>query len=165
IAGSLIAIGAIGAALSSRVITLGVCRLVVGVCIGGLSAMVPGYIVEIAPTAIRGRLGSLWQLALIVGQLLGLLGAFGLAAWAGSEAAPLLWGGAAWRWMFAAVGVCAAAYVLIAHALPPSPPDALRRGRAAEAKLVLERTSEAPPDDELAAIAAARSGVRRPGLE
>jgi MFS transporter, SP family, sugar:H+ symporter len=165
IAGSLIALGATGAALSNRVVVLGVCRLIVGVGIGGLSAMVPGYIVEIAPAAIRGRLGSLWQLALIVGQLLGLLGAFGLAAWAGSEAAPLPWGGAAWRWMFAAVAVCATAYLFIARALPPSAPDALRRGRTGEARRVLERTSDAPADEEVAAIASAQSGVGRPGLE
>jgi MFS transporter, SP family, sugar:H+ symporter len=164
IGGSLIAVGAIGAALSSRVIPLGVCRLVVGVGIGGLSAMVPGYIVEIAPAAIRGRLGSLWQLALIVGQLLGLLGALGLAAWAGSEAAPLPWGGAAWRWMFAGVGVCAAAYVMIARALPPSAPDALRRGRPDDARRILDRTTEARADEEVAAIAAAQSGRERPGL-
>jgi len=163
--GGLIALGAIGGALSRGALVLGACRLVVGVGIGGLSAMVPGYIVEIAPAAIRGRLGSLWQLALIVGQLLGLVGASGLVAWAGSEAAPLAWGGAAWRWMFAAVGACAAAYVAIARAVPPSAPDALRRGRADEAKRILERTSNAPADAEVAAIKAAQSGVERPGLE
>jgi SP family sugar:H+ symporter-like MFS transporter len=164
IGGGLIGLGSIAAALSGGVIALGLCRLVVGVGIGGLSAMVPGYIVEIAPTAIRGRLGSLWQLGLIVGQLLGLLGAFGLAAWAGSEAAPLPLGGAAWRWMFAAVGVGAAAYVLIARALPPSPHDALRRGRGGEARRIIERTSDAPADGEMAGIAAAQAGGEGEGL-
>lgn len=162
--GCLIALGAVGSALSSHVVLLGVCRLVVGLGIGGLSAMVPGYIVEIAPTAIRGRLGSFWQLALIVGQLLGLLGAFGLAAWAGSEDATLPWGGAAWRWMFAAVGLCAVAYVAIARALPASPHDALRRGLSGEARRILELTGDPHPDRELAAIAAGQAGRGRPGL-
>jgi SP family sugar:H+ symporter-like MFS transporter len=162
--GSLMALGATGTALSSHVITLGICRLVVGVGIGALSAMVPGYIVEIAPTAIRGRLGSLWQLGLVLGQLLGLLGAFGLASWAGSEAASLPWGGEAWRWKFAAVGVGAVVYVVVARVLPPSPHDALRRGRSDEARRTLERTTDARADDELAKIAAAQAGRGRPGL-
>lgn len=165
VAGGFITIGAIGAALSSHVIALGACRLVVGVGIGALSAMVPGYIVEIAPTAMRGRLGSLWQLALVVGQVAGLLGAFGLAAWAGSEAAPLPWGGAAWRWTFAAVGLFAAAYVVVACGLPPSPHDALRLGHVAEARGLLERTIGArAADDEIAAIEGARAGRERAGL-
>src|SRR4051812_15603097 len=113
LAGILIAIGSLGAALGSQVVLLGVFRLVTGVGIGAASAVVPAYIAEISPMNIRGRLGSFWQFAIVISQLAGLLVGYGLARWAGSEAAPMPWGGAAWRWMFVVAAIPAAAYIVI----------------------------------------------------
>lgn len=130
VAGALVAAGSLALALSSHLVLMGVLRFASGVGIGAASAVVPGYIAEIAPTEIRGRLGSFWQFAIVIGQLGGLLVGFVLTRWAGSEAATLPWGGAAWRWMFGASAALALLYIPIARALPPPPRQyqAARRG-------------------------------------
>lgn len=150
IAGCLIAVGSLTAALSANVWLLGVFRFATGLGIGAASAVVPAYISEIAPTRIRGRLGTFWQFAIVTGQLLGLLTGYGLTHWAGAEADPLPWGGAAWRWMFVVVAILALTYVVIAWRLPQSPPDLIRRGQDDQARALLKRI-DAPAADEWAA--------------
>jgi SP family sugar:H+ symporter-like MFS transporter len=160
LAGVLLAVGSVGVALVSHVIAVGVVRFIVGLGIGAASAVVPAYIGEISPTEIRGRLGSLWQFGIVLGQLLGLVVGYALTAVAGSEAAPVPWGGAAWRWMFAVVALGAAAYVAVARWLPQSPHDLIRQGRDAEAAAELARISEAPPAERIAEIRQAQAGQR-----
>jgi SP family sugar:H+ symporter-like MFS transporter len=157
LAGGIIAVGAVAVALTNHVALLGQFRLLVGLGIGAASAMVPPYISEISPPAIRGRLGSLWQFAIISGQLLGLLAGYGLTRWAGSEAAPLFFGAAAWRWMFVLVALLAAAYVFIVRLLPRSPHDLVRRGDENRAREVLTRIGGVNVNDEVASI---RHGMR-----
>jgi SP family sugar:H+ symporter-like MFS transporter len=124
----------------------------VGLGIGSASAMVPAYITEVSPPDIRGRLGSLWQLAIVFGQLLGLLSGYELTHWAGSEAAPLFFGAAAWRWMFVAVAILAAAYIFISRLLPQSPDDLMRHGKEDEARKLLTRIGGIQVEVEIAAI-------------
>lgn len=121
IAGAVVGVSSLAVAVSSNVILMGAFRLATGMGIGAASAVVPGYIAETSPTEIRGRLGTFWQFAIVVGQLAGLVVGYLLTRSAGSEDAPLLWGGAAWRWMFVASGVLAILYVPIARLLPPPP--------------------------------------------
>lgn len=123
LAGVVIAAGALAVASSSQLILMGIFRLMTGVGIGAASAVVPGYIAEISPAEIRGRLGSFWQFAIVIGQLAGLVVGYILTRWAGAENAPLPWGGVAWRWMFVATAVLAALYVPVARLLPPSRQD------------------------------------------
>jgi SP family sugar:H+ symporter-like MFS transporter len=144
--------GTLGAAASTSAVPLGVCRLLVGLGIGAASAVVPPYITEISPPALRGRLGSLWQLAIIVGQLLGLIVGYGLAAWAGSAEGVLPIGGAAWRWMFVVVAVASIAYAIITRRLPRSPYDLVRSGDGAAARGLLEQISNAPINEQLFSI-------------
>src|SRR5678815_5261701 len=66
IAGSLLAAGA---ALGRAILLIAPCRFLTGIGIGAASAVVPAYITEISPAAIRGRLGSLWQLAIVIGPV------------------------------------------------------------------------------------------------
>jgi len=152
IAGALLAAGAAGAAIGNAMLLIAPCRFLTGIGIGAASAVVPAYITEISPAAIRGRLGSLWQLAIVSGQLLGLLAGFGIAAWAGSEAAAMPWGGAAWRWMFVVDGVLGAAYVAVARALPNSPVDLIRQGRSNGAASLLSKLGESDAAKRVATI-------------
>lgn len=152
IAGSLITIGTIAVALTNNVVLLGLFRLVSGLGIGAASAVVPSYISEISPPDIRGRLGSLWQFAIVIGQFLGLLAGFGLTSWAGSEADPLFFGAAAWRWMFIVVAVLAACYVLISRILPKSPLDLLRQENEEEARALLTKIGGEPVEERIASI-------------
>ncbi len=114
--------------------------------------MVPPFIAEISPTRIRGRLGSLWQFAIVIGQLLGLLAGYGITHWAGSEAAPLLGVGAAWRWMFGVVAALGVAYVLVARGLPRSPHELIRQGAEDEARVLIRRLEDAPAEGRVEAI-------------
>ena len=142
IAAALIAAGSIGAAFSGTVVVLGVSRVLVGLGIGAASAVVPSYITEVAPTHIRGRLGSMWQFAIVLGQLAGLLWSWGLTALAGGEAGPL-WGAVGWRRMFVVVAVAAALYFLVTRGLPRSPHDLLRHGDEEGARALLARLDPA----------------------
>jgi SP family sugar:H+ symporter-like MFS transporter len=137
---------------------MGCYRFVTGLGIGAASAVVPAYVAEISPPRIRGRLGTFWQLAIVFGQLIGLLAGLGWTAWAGSESEPIPWGGAAWRWMFVVVGVLAAAYVLVARALPRSPHDAVRLGHEDEARALLGRIGERSVEPAIAAMRENRKG-------
>jgi len=47
--------------------SLTVFRLIGGFAVGAASVIAPAYIAEVSPSAIRGRLGSLQQLAIVVG--------------------------------------------------------------------------------------------------
>jgi SP family sugar:H+ symporter-like MFS transporter len=116
--GAVVAAGSVAAALVPAALPLSVCRLVVGFGIGLLSVVVPGYITEISPESIRGRLASLWQLAIVLGIFLGLVVDYLLRERAGAADAELLWGGAAWRWMFVVIALAAIVQLLIASRLP-----------------------------------------------
>src|SRR6266545_2351393 len=59
-------------------------RLLGGIAIGLASVIAPAYIAEMAPAHLRGRLGSLQQLAIVVGIFAALLADYGIAAAAGS---------------------------------------------------------------------------------
>ena len=152
IAGTLITLGALAVSSTNQVVLLGLFRLVSGLGIGSASAVVPAYIAEISPTGIRGQLGSLWQFAIVIGQLLGLLADYGLTHWAGSEAAPLFFGASAWRWMFALVALLAASYVFISRLLPQTPEDLVRHGHEGDARALLSRIGGVMVDEEIASI-------------
>jgi SP family sugar:H+ symporter-like MFS transporter len=89
---------AIGSGAASLLVLLIVWRVVGGVGVGMASVLVPAYIAEIAPADRRGRLGSLQQLAIVVGIFVALLSDFAIAQIAGGTRDDLL-GAEAWRWM------------------------------------------------------------------
>ncbi|QNG17583.1 sugar porter family MFS transporter [Rhodococcus triatomae] len=118
--GVLVVLGSLAAALAWNVVPLGLCRIVCGVGIGLLSVIVPGYIAEIAPESVRGRLGSFWQLAIVIGIFTGLLADYVLNRLAGGAQGTEPWGGSAWRWMFVAVAVAGAVYLALVFRLTDS---------------------------------------------
>ncbi|MPY66516.1 sugar porter family MFS transporter [Deinococcus sp. SDU3-2] len=138
-AGILIGLGWLGVTLAGGVLPLVLARVVVGLGLGAASAVVPGYISEVAPTAIRGRLGTFWQISIVLGQLIALIVSYLLTLWAGSEAAPLFFGAAAWRWMFGVAVLAALAYIVITLRLPRTPPELVREGDVQGAQEVLTR--------------------------
>jgi SP family sugar:H+ symporter-like MFS transporter len=105
--------------------------------VGAASVIAPAYIAEISPASIRGRLGSLQQLAIVTGIFIALLSDFALAAAAGGASAELWFGLEAWRWMFIVEVVPAVAYGILALQIPESPRYLVARGRAEHARDVL----------------------------
>lgn len=135
--GVLFFISAIGSAFAFAIWDLVVWRLVGGTGIGIASVIAPAYIAEIAPASIRGRLGSLQQLAITFGIFVALLSDALFATTSGGASEPSLFGLAAWRWMFLVAVVPAAVYALLALRIPESPRYLVAAGRRDEALAVL----------------------------
>jgi sugar porter (SP) family MFS transporter len=119
-------------------------RIAGGVAIGLSSNVSPLYIAEVSPAAMRGRLVSLNQFAIVVGILLAQIVNWLIAR----PIAPDLTLAAAfaswnvqygWRWMFTAVIVPSLVFILASLFLPESPRWLMIRSREAEARHVLER--------------------------
>ncbi|QHT56783.1 sugar porter family MFS transporter [Cellulomonas sp. H30R-01] len=124
-------------------------RFMAGVGIGIASVIAPAYIAEIAPAAMRGRLGSLQQLAITLGIFAALLSDQLLATSAGGASEELWFGLEAWRWMFLVAVVPATVYGVLALMIPESPRYLVARGRRDEAQKIL--ADVLGPDEDAAA--------------
>ena len=133
-------------------------RIAGGVAIGLASNVAPLYIAEISPAAVRGRLVSLNQFAIVVGIL-----AAQIVNWliarpmdTNMTAASIFasWNVQyAWRWMFTAVIAPSVVFTIASLFLPESPRWLLVKRRQREARAVLERIGGgAYGQAELAAI-------------
>ncbi|MFB7249525.1 sugar porter family MFS transporter [Microbacterium sp. NPDC056234] len=127
----------IGSGLAFGVIDLIIWRVIGGLGVGAASVIAPAYIAEVSPARIRGRLGSLQQLAIVLGIFTALVSNAILANVAGGAAAPLWFGLDAWRWMFMAEAVPAIVYGVMALRLPESPRFLVARGELDKASRVL----------------------------
>ncbi len=108
-----------------------------GVGVGVASVIAPAYIAEVSPAHLRGRLGSLQQMGIVLGIFLSLLIDALLANWAGGAANELWLGLEAWRWMFLVMAIPAIMYGIGAFTIPESPRYLVSRGRENEARSVL----------------------------
>lgn len=115
-------------------------RLLGGLAVGAASVLAPAYIAEIAPAPLRGRLGSLQQLAIVVGLFLAFVSNYLFARAAGSAAAPFWLGLPTWRWMFWAEAVPAVAFLVGCLLIPESPRFLVGRGRLERAAQVFRHT-------------------------
>jgi len=138
-AAALFTASAIGSGLAFGVADLILWRVVGGLGVGVASVIAPAYIAEVAPAHIRGRLGSLQQLAIVTGIFVALLSDAFLAGAAGGAAEELWLGLTAWRWMFLAEIVPAVAYGVLALTIPESPRFLVARGDEKTARDVLLR--------------------------
>jgi sugar porter (SP) family MFS transporter len=103
-------------------------RLVQGIGVGLITVVVPLYIVEVVPSATRGRSVTLFQLFLTFGILLGyLVGYFFNSS-------------GDWRAMFATAFIPGLLFFLTGLILPKSPRWLYRRGERDEARRLLLKT-------------------------
>ncbi len=111
-------------------------RIIGGIGVGVASVIAPAYIAETSPPGIRGRLGSLQQLAIVSGIFL----SFASIACCGAAGGPneTLWFGLdAWRWMFLAMALPAVLYGVLAFTIPESPRYLVASHKIPEARRVL----------------------------
>jgi SP family sugar:H+ symporter-like MFS transporter len=139
VAAVLFLVSAVGTGLAGSLAVLIAFRVIGGVGVGVASVIAPAYIAEIAPARIRGRLGSLQQLAIVLGIFVALLVDYVLATIAGGSEKNLALGLEAWRWMFLAMTVPAVVYGVGAFLIPESPRYLVGKDRLAEASDVLRR--------------------------
>ncbi|TFC91786.1 MULTISPECIES: sugar porter family MFS transporter [Cryobacterium] len=132
-------ISSVGSAFAFGVYDLVLWRIVGGLGIGLASVVAPAYIAEISPRQMRGRLGSLQQLAITIGIFSALLSDAVFANTAGGASEPSLFGLDAWRWMFLACAFPAAIYFVIARLLPESPRFLVLKEREDEARTVFAK--------------------------
>jgi sugar porter (SP) family MFS transporter len=125
--------GTIVAAIAPSTAVLTLARVAIGVAIGFASAVCPVYISEVAPKDLRGRLVTLFQLAVTVGILLAYI--VGLALSPSEE----------WRWM---IGIGTLPAVLLAigmFRMPQSPRWLVMIGEGDQARATLRYLQ---PQDE-----------------
>jgi len=137
IAAVLFLVSAIGSGLAFGVVDLIIWRVIGGLGVGAASVIAPAYIAEVSPAKVRGRLGSLQQLAIVTGIFTALLSNALLANIAGSAANVLWFGIDAWRWMFMVEAIPAVIYGIMALRLPESPRFLVARGKIDKASQVL----------------------------
>jgi SP family sugar:H+ symporter-like MFS transporter len=132
-------ISAVASGLADSAAVFIAARLVGGLAIGAASVLAPMYISEVAPSRMRGRLGSLQQMAIV----LGLFGAFLsndiLVRLAGGAGATLWLGAPAWRWMFWMEAVPAVAFLAGVLLIPESPRFLVALGRRNDARGIFAR--------------------------
>ncbi|HTM29298.1 MAG TPA: sugar porter family MFS transporter [Rhodanobacter sp.] len=168
VAAVLLVASALGSGLVTGVWDLILWRLVGGIGVGVASVIAPTYIAEVSPAHIRGRLGSMQQLAIVLGIFAALLSDAWLAGLAGGAAQPLWLGLAAWRWMFLVATLPALVYGTLVLGVPESPRHLVAKGRIDEARVVLrdvlDMHSETALDNKLRDIADSLRSEHKPRL-
>ncbi|MDM9382185.1 sugar porter family MFS transporter [Chlorogloeopsis sp. ULAP01] len=139
VASVLFTISAIGSGIAITIWDFIFWRILGGLGVGAASVIAPAYIAECSPSHLRGRLGSLQQLAIVVGIFIALLSDYFIAVSAGSAELPFLFGIAAWRWMFWTEIPPAVLYGMAALTIPESPRYLVAQGREPEAANVLTK--------------------------
>jgi sugar porter (SP) family MFS transporter len=137
IAAVLFLISAFGTGLAVNIWMFGLFRVVGGIGVGVASVIAPAYIAETSPPRIRGRLGSLQQLAIVTGIFVSLAIDALLAHLAGGAREELWLGLEAWRWMFIIMAVPAILYGGLAFTIPESPRYLVATFQIPEARKVL----------------------------
>ena len=136
---------ALGCALCTDFTQLVVYRIIGGVGIGVVSIVSPLYISEVSVAQYRGRLVSLYQLAVTVGFLGAYLVNYQLLAWSESGTllgAPLLnkiFITEVWRGMLGMETLPAILFFIIIFFIPESPRWLIVRGQERKAVNILER--------------------------
>jgi MFS transporter, SP family, arabinose:H+ symporter len=127
------AISSVGILFAANLHQFVLWRLIGGVGIGAASVIAPNYIAEIAPTRVRGRCVTLYQLGIVVGILAAVFVNM-LIQRMGDEAWNISTG---WRWMFFAGVVPAILFGLMILPAVESPRWLMKMGQREKALNVL----------------------------
>jgi sugar porter (SP) family MFS transporter len=131
---------------------LGMSRFCLGLAIGVSLIAVPIFVAESVPARIRGATLVAYQVAAVVGIILGYLGALALSG---------LGDAINWRIMLGLAAVPAVLLIPALLRLPETPRYLVLKGRLEAARASLERSDpDADVDAELASMQAAISGER-----
>jgi sugar porter (SP) family MFS transporter len=142
----------LASAFSVSPLMLGVSRVLLGLTIGISLIAVPVFVAESVPARIRGATLVAYQVAAVVGIIIGYLAALALSGLSGSLN---------WRLMLGLAAVPALLLIPALLRLPETARWLMLKGRVDEARVSLERTDpDADIDAELADMQAAITGER-----
>nr|WP_275592099.1 sugar porter family MFS transporter [Bacillus atrophaeus] len=130
-------IGSLVCAFSQNITMLIASRVILGLAVGGSTALVPVYLSEMAPTKIRGTLGTMNNLMIVTGILLAYIVNYLFTPFE------------AWRWMVGLAAVPAVLLLIGIAFMPESPRWLVKRGREDEAKKIMEITHDHQEDIEM----------------
>lgn len=145
ISASLFSVSALGCAVCADFTQLVLYRIIGGVGVGVVSIVSPLYISEVAVAQYRGRLVSLYQLAVTIGFLGAYLVNYQLLTWSESgvlSGTPLLdkiFISEVWRGMLGMETIPALMFFIIIFFIPESPRWLIVRGQENRAMNILER--------------------------
>ncbi len=127
----LFALTSIATALAPSFSAFITARFVGGIAVGGVSLLSPMYVSEVSPPSIRGRMGTLYQMSIIVGIIV----SYGINFLLRNT------GPANWRWMFASGVIPSGVFLVCVLIAPESPRFLALKGRREEAFRLLARIS------------------------
>ena len=113
---------------------LGWFRFIGGLAIGGVSVVVPLYIVEVSPGTYRGRLVAMNQLNIVFGILVSYISNYLVARFLPNVDPRIVW-----RVMLGVECLPIALFMVLLATIPESPRWLVRVGRTEEARGVLDR--------------------------
>ncbi len=125
----LFGVSAVGSAASTTLTEFVAYRLVGGLGVGAAAVVSPMYIAELVPSDWRGRLVSLYQMAIVTGVLLSYAVNYGMADLGENN----------WRYMFGSEIIPTLLFFGMLFAVPETPRWLIGHGRVAEARAILER--------------------------
>jgi len=135
------AVSAMGSGLATSSLEFILYRLIGGIGIGAASVLAPAYIAEVAPAAIRGRLATLQQLAIVLGLFAAFLSNYLIASSAGSAENQFLLEIQAWRWMFWVELIPSVLFLVGLLFIPESPRYLVKKGEYTKANQVFFKIS------------------------
>ncbi len=130
-------VSAWGSGIATSSVEFIVYRVIGGLAVGAASVMAPAYISEVAPAAVRGKLATIQQVAIITGLTAAFLSNYVLANLSGSAMNELWLGYDTWRWMFWIELIPAGIFFLALLVIPESPRFLVVKGKKEVALKVL----------------------------
>lgn len=148
LSGFLFTLSAWGSGIPDTLTELVIYRIIGGVGVGIASMVAPMYIAEIAPSHIRGRLVSYYQLAIVVGFFVVFLATYFIGGGNTADMTPEQIQevhdynvNRGWRVMFWSELIPAGMFFLLLFFIPRSPRWLIMRGKDNEALAVLQKTT------------------------
>jgi SP family arabinose:H+ symporter-like MFS transporter len=126
---ALFAVTSIATAFAASFTGFVTARFLGGLAVGGVSLLSPMYVSEVSPPSIRGRMGTLYQMSIIVGIIV----SYGINYLLRNT------GPNNWRWMFLTGVVPSAVFLLCITLAPETPRFLAMTGKLHDAFALLER--------------------------
>jgi SP family arabinose:H+ symporter-like MFS transporter len=126
---ALFSVTSIATGIAPDFTTFVLARFIGGLAVGGASILSPMYVAEVSPPSLRGRMGTLYQLSIVVGILMSYCINYALRNAGGTN----------WRWMFITGVVPSVIFFVLLLRAPETPRYLFLAGREREGLAILQR--------------------------